>query len=281
MNRSILSSMYSNQPLASVTQIVFKLLFREIAKLPIYNALRSFSTFAIANIGIIRSVFMLYSIKKYVLGYINLTTLTNTVNTVSPVVGVMFDVLLRRDIQSIRLNSFTTKISIRKLINFIIFNSFLLVVKNLVKVIIKIAIFIVMTTLSIFWVANLNHTKYLLNIAFEIKDFIKDLFQIDIPTPTNLSKTKSWFNVFIDFIYGSNKPIEKPPHVVKISKFEGTEVHFNYRDKGTDIILDNTLINNFNDTSYINQITTTEVIVTKIDSINFLIHLFNELNLFV
>lgn len=40
-----------------------------------------------------------------------------------------------------------------------------------------------MGTLSIFWVASLNNTKYLLNIAFEIKDTIFKFTHFELPIP--------------------------------------------------------------------------------------------------
>lgn len=86
----------------------------------------------------------------------------------------------------------------------------------------------------------------------------------------------NYFNSFNIPKYDYSKP-----YIFRISKFEGSEVHFNYKVRDSDLIIDNTLINNFNDTSYINQIPTTEVIINNMDSVNFLIHLFNELNLFV
>nr|YP_009690247.1 hypothetical protein PPIT_000131 [Porodaedalea pini]QEG57027.1 hypothetical protein PPIT_000131 [Porodaedalea pini] len=241
--------LYTNQPIFTISQMLLKPFFSHIAQSALYPKLWSFAGYLITNLGFIRGVILLFSVRQYIYGNINISALSNIVFNSNPIVSTIFDSAIKSDLLKIRYQNVTTQLSVRKLINWIIVNSFLLVFKSLFKFIVKIFTVIVVSILGIFWMGSFNKFKYLLSLAFDLKDFIREFIHIDLPTPTNLIVHKTWYADVVNYFRSFNLPKYdySKPYIFRISKFEGSEVHFNYKnhDNNNDVIIDNTLLNNF------------------------------------
>nr|YP_010455125.1 hypothetical protein NYK79_mgp23 [Porodaedalea mongolica]UUA03967.1 hypothetical protein [Porodaedalea mongolica]WCF76734.1 hypothetical protein [Porodaedalea mongolica] len=181
--------------------MLLKPFFSHIAQSALYPKLWSFAGYLITNLGFIRGVILLFSVRQYIYGNINISALSNVVFNSNPIVSTIFDTAIKSDLLKIRYQNVTTQLSVRKLINWIIVNSFLLVIKSLFKFIVKIFSIIIVTVLGIFWIGSFNKFKSLLGLAFEIKDFIREFIHIDLPIPKNLINHKSWYADGSRFIF--------------------------------------------------------------------------------
>nr|YP_009690332.1 hypothetical protein Fomme_000102 [Fomitiporia mediterranea]QEG57112.1 hypothetical protein Fomme_000102 [Fomitiporia mediterranea] len=189
----------------AISQFILRPFFRSIANSNIYPLLWSFSSYLLRNVSFTNSILILFGIKNYIIGKTTIKYLTSLIYSISPIIGNIFDSILKRELTYIRIYSTIKQTSVRRLISIIIINSFLLIFKSIFKFFSKIIIIIIVTTLSIFWLGAINNIKYLLNIAFEIKDLIFYYSHIELPIPdkfkinnSTLAYLKSFLNIFKD-----------------------------------------------------------------------------------
>lgn len=276
------------QPIFSISKILLKPLVGAIVyNNTIYNALWSFAGFAISNVGFFKGLIILYSIRKFIFGYINLPSLSNIIYNFNPILSVIYDNVLKPELNKIKYQNFTFQISIRKLINYIILNSFLLIFNSIFKVLFKFISIVIFTTLTVFWLGSIKNVEYILLAATEIKEIIKYYLFIDLPVPSRLYNRRKWMDYLIYIYYYikdninftsyfSNIFTNKSEHITyvrKISKFEGVQLHFNLTDSA-----EIELINKSIDLA--NQINLQDILYKNEFYLKLLNYLFNEFNLF-
>ena len=278
------------QPIFSISQILLRpIVGKLVSNNTIYSALWSFAGYTITNLGFFKGIFLLFSIKNFIFGRINLTTLNNIVFNYSPFLAVIYNNILKPELQGLRFQNISFQLTIRKLIKYIIINSFLLIFNSIFKLLIKISTIIIFSTLGIFWIGNINNVKYLILAASELNQIIKYYLFIDLPMPKNLHIHNNWITDFFNAFYNIKENLDfksyfikenkNVTHIRKISNFEGENLKSNYNDNINDILNES-----LNSTINLNQnLNNTDKILNYNDSfyIKLLNYLFDEFNLFI
>lgn len=127
------------QPIFSIARVLYRPLLSwlglALTSSTIYNVLWTFAGLphVLTNIGFVRGVMLLFSVRRYIFGGIGISTLGNIINAYNPILGSVFNTVVRPELIRIARQSITTQIGFRRLINIIIINSFLLIFKNIIK----------------------------------------------------------------------------------------------------------------------------------------------------
>jgi hypothetical protein len=82
------------QPLFAIAKVLWKPLLPwlglTVSHLPIWNALWSFAAYTINSVGFFRGIRILFNIRRYLLGFMSISHLTNFITSVNPIVGFIF-----------------------------------------------------------------------------------------------------------------------------------------------------------------------------------------------
>lgn len=261
-----------------------------------YNVLWTFAGHVLTNIGFVRGVLLLFSVRRYIFGTISISSLANIIYDYSPILASVFNSVVRPEIMRIARQSISTQIGFRRLINIIIVNSFLLIFKNIIKFILKYLTLIIISLLGVFWFGIFNNFRRLLSLAFDLKDFLDSYILplgLKIPVPSYISRPSSWWNAIVDgfnYYYHIKYSVPKThlnlPYIRKFSNTGGySNNNFTFKSENKfiseDSILNNTLVDSVSDTINVSASVSNQEIVEKtIHVTEFLIHLFNEFNLF-
>lgn len=223
--------------------------------------------------------------------------------------GGIFDLLVRDQLLNLTRRSISTQIGFKRLINFIIINSFLLIFKGVFRLFFRFSMLALVSVIGIFWLGTFKNIKHLLNIAFDIKDVIEGYTNLTFPVPGSVTpeiKT-SWFSKLYGFItkidysfitncipfrkyipfISKSKDVIEPysGKITRISKFEGVEVHYNVKNQkisyDNNDFLDVPVIHDVLTNSPIGLIETSVELMQRYPFLDFLSYLFNEFNLFI
>lgn len=160
----------------------------------------------------------------------------------------------------------------------------------MIKFILKYLILIIISLLGVFWFGIFNNFRRFLSLAFDLKNFLDSKilpFGLQIPVPDNLTRPYSWFNTIVDgFSYYSNIKYGVPqvsiPYVRKFTNAylggnsnNQTNTHVENKMLSEDYLINNTIVNSISDSVNISTVNH-----DVIEATDFLIHLFNEFNLF-
>ena len=88
------------QPLFAMARTIWRpllspLLGSAVTSSPIYQVLWGFAAFSISSVGLFRGIRILYSIRRYLSGYITISNLTTIIGNISPILGFLFTSTLR------------------------------------------------------------------------------------------------------------------------------------------------------------------------------------------
>nr|YP_009690375.1 hypothetical protein PSUO_000061 [Coniferiporia sulphurascens]QEG57155.1 hypothetical protein PSUO_000061 [Coniferiporia sulphurascens] len=192
----IMPSIYT-RPVFTVLSFFFRPLVNRLVSQHLSIVIWSFAGYAVHNVGLFRTIRILFTFRRYFSGLITLPYLRQYIYNVNPILGIIFNnlfgnTLLHRGISSI--------LGMRRFINLIIFSSFLLIVKSILLFFSKIALLILGGLLTIFWVDLFKSFRLLIRLAFKIKDFIENYIPISIPTPNNLHRPSDVPSKLYDFV---------------------------------------------------------------------------------
>lgn len=277
------------QPIFSIARVLYRPLLGwlglALTSSSTYNVLWSFAGHVLTNIGFFRGVLLLFSVRRYIFGTISISSLGNIINDYNPILGSIFNTVVRPEIIRIARQSTTTQIGFRRLINIIIINSFLLIFKNVIKFILKYLILIIISLLGVFWFGIFNNFRRLLSLAFDLKDFLDSNILplgIKIPIPNNITRPSSLWNAIIEgfnYFYTIKYAVPHVPNVPYVRKFNHTGGYSNNNFTSLSenrLLTEDSLLNNTINVSINNH----EIVEKTLHLSEFLIHLFNEFNLF-
>ena len=281
------------QPIFSIARVLYRPLLNwlglgvALTTSSIYNVLWTFAGHTLSNIGFFRGIVLLFSLRRYIFGSISISSLSSIITNYNPILGSIFDTVVRPEIIRIARQSITTQIGFRRLINIIIINSFLLIFKNVIKFILKYLLLIIISLLGVFWFGIFNNFRRFLSLAFDLKNLIDSKvlpFGIKIPVPDNVSRPYSLMNTIVDgFNYFYNIKYGIPNvSVPYIRKFTNTGGYSFTKTQliDTNVLTDDSIINNTIVTYASDTVNLSIANHDIIEATEFLIHLFNEFNLF-
>nr|YP_010470453.1 hypothetical protein N4M07_mgp003 [Inonotus hispidus]UVF37941.1 hypothetical protein [Inonotus hispidus] len=110
--------LYNHSPMFSIAKVLLRPIVGAIFyNSRLHNALWGFTCFAFTNASFFKTILILLSIRKYIYGIINIPSLSNIIHSINPIIGVIFDSVLKPELNNIRINNVQYQISVRRLIN--------------------------------------------------------------------------------------------------------------------------------------------------------------------
>ena len=93
-----------NYPIFSLAKIFLRPFVNSLVyNSSLYKALWSFSSYTILNVGFVNGILILFNIRRYVYGIINLTSLSNLIFNINPIVWGIYETVLKSELNKIRL----------------------------------------------------------------------------------------------------------------------------------------------------------------------------------
>lgn len=309
----IFTQLLFGQPHFPIARFILRPLFGYLGRTGFYNVLWSFAGSTISNVGILQGLIILIGIRRYIYGTISISTLSDLIFNRNAILGTIFNTVVRTELISYARRNLVNQFAPRRLINFIIVNTFVYLFNSIIKFVFKLIFYFGFTLVSLLFIMSFENVKYITKFAYIIKNVVLYYLRIDIPISYFINETnindKSWFN---KLTYGYSKIINffsfyknNNNNVNYVRKFNShTEVDNVYTrnkkyDKFKEELVKNNNNNNFNNNNKnnhdfdinINNIVSdnlnivTNNFVSGVCSddyyVNFLINLFNEFNLFI
>jgi hypothetical protein len=202
------------QPLFAIARHLWRPLIPWIGvavmHLPFWNSMWSFAAYTINTVGFFRGIRILYNIRRYLLGFMSINHLTTLITSMSPILGFMFTNIVKDEL--IKIARVGLRYSFSRLILIIIMNSFVLLVRSVIYVVIKFGFIVILSVLSVFWFDGLSKFKGLLSLAFDIKEWFENHIGLNIPILKNRVRPGSFYNFILNIfkdLRGLNVDIHK------------------------------------------------------------------------
>lgn len=279
------------QPLFAIARTIWRpllspILGTAVTYSPLYTVLWGFAAFSVSSLGLFRGIRIMFSIRRYLLGTLTISHLTNIISNMNPIVGFIFVNTLKDQLIGIARTSISRRGFI-SLISFIIFNSFFLIVRSIFYLGYRILIYLLLAILTVFWVEKLSNIKKLLALAFDAKEWIEDHFfpnGISIPIPKSIVKPEPYYHYMLETLYNIGPKIGYSNPKIIIKKEESFDYRFgNIEELFHEHIKYETLSDPLNNILLNTQLSTIEMTTNYlIDFLSrILLHSFIEFNLFL
>lgn len=303
----IFTQLLFGQPHFPIARFILRPLFGYLGRTGFYNTLWSFAGVTISNVGIFRGIVILFGIRRYIYGTISISTLTEMIFNRNAMLGFLFNNFVRTELISFARRNLLFQFAPRRLINFIIINTFVFLFNSIIKFLFKLLFYIAFTLLSVLFFMSFENVKYLTKFANIVRKVLLHYLHIDFPVGeyfgVNNSNDLNWFNKLTDYcnriVNFFNFFKKKENNLTHVKNFEvnntsDLEYKRNLKfDRFREELTKNNNNNNNNPgfDNNINDIVSNNLnivsnnVVSTLGSddyyVNFLINLFNEFNLFI
>jgi hypothetical protein len=150
---------------------------------------------------------ILINFRRYFYGRINLNTLGNFIFNIKLIMSNVYEYTVRGELITLARQNLLNAVGSRRLINFIVFNAFILFFNNIIKFFIKLMFYVFLGITGLFFIATTNKVKHIAKLALDFKLLI--LSYINIPFINklnfNLDYNKHWYDNLFNFL-NLNKP---------------------------------------------------------------------------